>query len=60
MESLKRTWDLNKKKIVALIVALIIGALGITVSPATQESIVDGVTSVLPDLNDKPVEPTQE
>lgn len=50
MDNLKKTFNENKKKIIALILVFILGIVGVQLSDETQSTIVNTIESVVPDL----------
>ena len=58
MEKLKQTFNENKKKIIVLVLAIILGAVGVQLSQEQQDEIVNTIEKVVPDLPaDEPVKP---
>lgn len=47
---MKKFIDENKKKIIALILALVLAVTGITITQQQQDAIVDGAASAIPTL----------
>lgn len=60
MDDLKTAFNAHKKKLIALLLALILGAVGINLSPEQQESLVNTIDKVVPPLAVEPApEPSQ-